>query len=105
LGALGSKTDFSKAQKYETKNWLRVLCGRESRIRAKLVGCIPLRFIESNFGIDRGALGFSDARAKCGMDVFFDLTRLARRFKTIKTAKTADFFLNDKRPTTAPDDD
>ena len=63
-----------------------------------------LRFIEHNFRIRRGALNFADARTTDTFGGFFSLPR-ARPFNMIAAPKTASFFLNDKRPLTAPDDD
>src|SRR5262249_13319639 len=64
-----------------------------------------LRFIEFNFGIAQGALNFADARAKNDLTGFFSLTSAPRQFKTIRTRKTAAFFLHDLRKATDPDDD
>jgi phospholipase C len=63
-----------------------------------------LRFIEFNFGIAQGALNFADARAQNDLTDFFSVTE-AQKFSTVQAAKTASFFLNDKRPATDPDDD
>jgi phospholipase C len=62
------------------------------------------RFIEGNFGVQRGALGFADARNTFDFTDFFPLTT-ARSYTRIAAALTAQFFLNDKRPPVAPDDD
>lgn len=64
-----------------------------------------LRFVEHNFGIQEGALNFADERSMTDLTSFFDLDREPRRFREIGTLKDADFFLNDKRPATDPDDD
>ena len=64
---------------------------------------VILRFIEHNFGIHEGALNFADARANNDLLGFFRLT-LPRTFQPISASKNADFFLNDKRPPTDPDD-
>ena len=63
-----------------------------------------LRFIEYNFGIREGALNFADARAQDRLTAFFDLTQPPRGFQTISAPKSANFFLNDKRAATDPDD-
>jgi phospholipase C len=63
-----------------------------------------LRFIERNFGIAEGALNFADARAKNDLGGFFDLNLAPRPFQTISAPKDANFFLNDKRVATDPDD-
>jgi len=64
-----------------------------------------LRFVEHNFGIEEGALNFADARAKNDLTGFFDLTLGPRTFKTVNAPKNANFFINDKRKPTDPDDD
>ena len=64
-----------------------------------------LRFIEHNFYVPQGALNFADARANNDLKRFYDLTRRPRRFKTINSTLDANFFLNDKRAPTDPDDD
>jgi phospholipase C len=64
-----------------------------------------LRFIEQNFGIAEGALGFADARSTTNLTEFFNLTQPARVFTTIPTALDANYFINDKTPPTDPDDD
>jgi phospholipase C len=64
-----------------------------------------LRFIEHNFGIPLGALNFADARAKNDLIGFYDLTQQPRAYQTVAAAKTAAFFLKDKRKATDPDDD
>ena len=63
-----------------------------------------LRFVEHNFGIEEGALNFADARATADLTTFFNLTKAPRTFKTIQTTRGADFFINDTRPATDPDD-
>jgi phospholipase C len=64
-----------------------------------------LKFIESNFGIPEGALGFADERANGDLRAFFDFRMAPRKFTTIKSKLSASFFINDKRPLSAPDDD
>jgi phospholipase C len=64
-----------------------------------------VRFIEHNFGIPEGVLNFADARASDNLGGFFRLNGTPRRFQVINAPLNADFFLNDKRPLTAPDDD
>jgi phospholipase C len=63
-----------------------------------------LRFIESNFGIEEGALNFADARSKNDLSEFFDLKLVPRVFQKIPAPLDASYFLNDKRPATEPDD-
>lgn len=64
-----------------------------------------IRYIEHNFGIAEGALSFADARAHTDLTGFFNLSHAPRTFQTISTPKDAQFFLDDKTPQTAPDDD
>lgn len=64
-----------------------------------------LRFIEGNFGIRQGVLGFADKRADDDLSDFFDQSRSPRQFTTIAAPLDASFFINDKRPPTDPDDD
>jgi phospholipase C len=64
-----------------------------------------LRFIEHNFGIQQGALTFSDARSATDLQEFFNLNQAPRPFQTVTAQKNASFFLNDKRKQTDPDDD
>ncbi len=64
-----------------------------------------LRFIEFNFSLPVGGLNFADARAKTDLTGFFDLSRRPRAFRNINAPKDANFFLNDKRAPTDPDDD
>ncbi len=64
-----------------------------------------LRFVEHNFGIKEGALGYADARATGDLNGFYSLKNAPRSYTTIKAAKTAAFFLNDTRTPAEPDDD
>ncbi len=64
-----------------------------------------IRFVEHNFGIAEGALNFADARAKYNLADFFNLSRPPRSYQFIQAPKDANFFLNDKRPPTGPDDE
>jgi phospholipase C len=64
-----------------------------------------LRFIEQNFGLPTGTLNFADARATHGLNNFFNLKKSPRSFTPVQAPLSAQFFLNDKRPPTAPDDD
>lgn len=63
------------------------------------------RFIEQNFGLEEGALGFADARAKSDLTTFFTNADHPRTFKNIHSPLDANFFINDKRPLEDPDDD
>ena len=64
-----------------------------------------LRFMEHNFGIEEGLLNFADARAKSNLTGFYDLSRPLRPYVSVSAPKDANFFLNDKRQATDPDDD
>jgi len=64
-----------------------------------------LRFLEQNFGISEGSLGFADARAKFDLTEFFRENRAARTFQTIASPKDAEDFVNDKSPLEPPDTD
>ncbi len=61
-----------------------------------------LKFIESTYTLP--TLGYADAAADDLADCF-DFTQSPIVFKQIPAALPAAYFLNDKRPTTAPDDD
>ncbi len=63
-----------------------------------------LRFVEQNFGIPEGSLNFADARAATNLTSFFEFRRSPRVYQHLVAPKDAAFFLNDKRPLTAPDD-
>jgi len=63
-----------------------------------------LRFVEHNFGIGEGALNFSDARSKSNLAGFFNLAAPPRKFQDVGAPKNADYFLNDKRRASDPDD-
>jgi phospholipase C len=63
-----------------------------------------LRFIEQNFGIEEGALDFADARSTTDLAEFFNLTQVPRVFAPIPAPLDANFFVNDTRPLTDPDD-
>jgi phospholipase C len=61
-----------------------------------------LKFIESTYSLP--TLGYADAAADDLSDCF-DLTQSPIAFKQIPATLPAAYFLNDKRPTTPPDDD
>jgi phospholipase C len=63
-----------------------------------------LRFIENNFALGEGALGFADSRATTNLSTFYNFSNSPRPFVKLPTAKTALDFLNDKTPPTDPDD-
>ena len=65
-----------------------------------------VNFVENNFDMQTGILGFADARA--GSDDlagFFDLTAPPRPFVTIPSVFSAEHFINDTSPELAPDTD
>jgi phospholipase C len=64
-----------------------------------------LRFIEHNFGIAEGELGFADRRATTDLGLFFHLDQAPRTFTTIPAPKDANFFIHDPRPPEPPDND
>jgi phospholipase C len=64
-----------------------------------------LRFIENNFGLGLGALGFADSRATTDFSTFYNFGQTPARFIKIPVVKTPVDFLNDKTPPTDPDDD
>jgi phospholipase C len=61
-----------------------------------------LKFIETNFNLP--SLGYADAYADDLSDCF-DLTQVPLTFQTIPAPLDAQYFIDDKRPPTAPDDD
>jgi phospholipase C len=61
-----------------------------------------LKFIETTFKLP--SLGYADGPADNLADCF-NLTQAPTTFHTIPTALSGAFFINDKRPTTAPDDE
>jgi phospholipase C len=63
-----------------------------------------LRFIQHNFGLQQGGLGFADARSQTDLVEFFNLSQTPNIFQTVSAKKNATFFLNDKRKQTDPDD-
>ena len=63
------------------------------------------RFIEQNFGLQEGVLGFADARIKTDLTSFFSSADGPRTFKSIYSPKDAAYFINDKTPPRDPDDE
>jgi phospholipase C len=61
-----------------------------------------LKFIEGNFSLS--SLGYADAAADDFSDCF-DYNQSPLPFQTIPSALKAEYFLNDKSPPTAPDND
>jgi phospholipase C len=68
------------------------------------VGSI-LRFIEQNFSITEGALGFADQRSQTDLTAFFNFSQKPRNFQHIRAPLSLEFLINDKRPMDPPDDD
>ena len=64
-----------------------------------------LRFIEQNFGLQEGVLGFADARSQTDLAPFFSSVKAPRPFKKISSPKDANYFINDKTPARHPDDE
>jgi phospholipase C len=64
-----------------------------------------LRFIEHNFNLGEGKLGFADARATTNLSEFYTLTSLPRKFAAVPAAKTALAFVREKVKMIAPDND
>jgi phospholipase C len=62
------------------------------------------RFIEQNFDVAPGALGFADSRTSLSLNEFFSLSD-PRSYVTIAAPKGAKFFLEDKRPPRPIDND
>ena len=63
-----------------------------------------LRFIEQNFGLPEGVLGFADARSQTDLTSFFSAAKGPRTFKSIYSPRDAAYFINDKTPPRDPDD-
>ncbi len=61
-----------------------------------------LKYVESTYGLP--SLGYADAKADDLADCF-NLTQAPLKYRTIHTLHNAAYFINDKRPPTAPDDD
>jgi phospholipase C len=64
-----------------------------------------LRFVEGNFGILEGNLGFADLRASDDLRAFYNINQVPRVFSPTTTKISADTFINDTTPPTEPDDD
>lgn len=63
-----------------------------------------LRFVQQNFGLQEGVLGFADARAKTDLTSFFNSAVGPRPFQFVVSPKDAKFFINDTSPQRDPDD-
>jgi phospholipase C len=64
-----------------------------------------LRFVENNFALGEGALGFADSRSSTDFSTFYNFQQAPRTFQAIPTQKTEVEFLFDHAPLTDPDDD
>jgi len=64
-----------------------------------------LRFIEGNFNLGEGSLGFADSRATTDFSTFYNLHQKPRAFQAIPTYKNEVEFLFDNAPPIDPDDD
>ena len=64
-----------------------------------------VRFIEQNFGLTEGVLGFADARSQTDLTAFLSSADRPRAFKSIYSPKDATYFINDKTPPRNPDED
>ena len=64
-----------------------------------------LRFIENNFVLGEGILGFADSRSTTDFSTFYNLGRVPRRFQRIPTVKSGYEFIADQTPPTDPDED
>ena len=64
-----------------------------------------IRFVEQNFGLQEGVLGFADARTQTDLTSFFSSVMAPRPFRKIVSPKDATYFINDKTPPADPDDD
>ena len=64
-----------------------------------------LRFVEGNFGVGQGALGFADARATSNLSEFYDLLQPSRVFDRIRAPLDGSYFILNTEPATDPDDD
>jgi phospholipase C len=62
-----------------------------------------LNFVEQTFGL--ASLGYADAHANDDLSDCFDFNQSPLQFQTIPAPLSADYFLNDRRPPTDPDDD
>ena len=64
-----------------------------------------LRFMERNFGIPEGSLGFADRRSQTDLRAFFNLNQTPRQFHHISAPLSLHFLVNDRRPMDPPDND
>jgi phospholipase C len=64
-----------------------------------------LRFIEGNFELRQGWLGFADARSNTDLHELYNFRLGPFPFQPVPAPLGASFFLNDKRPPLPPDND
>jgi phospholipase C len=65
-----------------------------------------LKYIEEDFQLSTVATGYADSSTVTDdMADCFDYSQTPLKFSTIKSQRKADYFINDKRPRTGPDDD
>ena len=65
-----------------------------------------LKYIEEDFGLTTVATGYADSSTVTDdMSDCFDYTQTPLKFTAIQAKQKADYFINDKRPHTPPDDD
>jgi phospholipase C len=64
-----------------------------------------LRFVENNFNLGEGALGYADQRATDNLAEFYNFLLPSRLFQTISAPIGASFFIHDTRPMEPPDTD
>jgi phospholipase C len=62
------------------------------------------RFVEQNFGVKPGILGFADARATDELSTFFNLKNVPRPFVMIPSVWHAEHFISDQKSPEDPDD-
>jgi phospholipase C len=62
------------------------------------------RFIEQNFGVAPGILGFADSRASDELAGFYNLKSVPRPFLTIPSRLNIEYFINDPKPPEANDE-
>jgi phospholipase C len=63
------------------------------------------RFVENNFGVSPGILGFADARASDELSGFFNLNSAPNPFLMVPAKFSIEHFINDTKPLQDPDDD
>jgi hypothetical protein len=67
-----------------------------------------LKFIENTYGLPPISTvngGYADSNALDDLSDCFNFSQTPRQFQPIDAPLKADYFMNDKRPPTDPDDD